>query len=50
MKGKVNMEKSHIAIVLIQNVNIAIRPLQKPSIYCIVIVLWVKRLSERSSL
>ena len=41
MKGKMNIG--------IQNVNIAPVALQKPPIYCIVIVLWVKRLSERSS-
>ena len=37
------------AIVKIVNVNIALVALQKSPIYCIVIVLWVKRLSERSS-
>ena len=37
------------AIIEIVNVNIAPQSLKKSALCCIVIVLWVKRLSERSS-
>ena len=41
MKGKM--------IIEIVNVNIPPQSLKKSAFYCIVIVLWVKRLSERNS-
>ena len=38
------------AIIEIANVNIAPHSLKKIAFYCIVTMLWVKRLSERSSI